>query len=225
MENKIIFRNLLILITSIAIMNLIIDLLTQALFACGIFRDELYYLACANRIDTGYVDHPPLSIWILSVWKFFFGDSMFVTRIVPAIISSVSVFMIGLFTLRLGGNKTAIILAMVSFMLSPIFLGMNTIYSMNVFDFLFWISSSYIFLRIIQAQGQKTLAVAWNCHWLWTTEQNKQSMVVFRNCGGNTFHSIEKRIKNKIPLYYHSDCIFNFLTIYILEHHARLCPS
>ena len=26
----------------------------------GIFRDELYYLACARRLDWGYVDHPPL---------------------------------------------------------------------------------------------------------------------------------------------------------------------
>ena len=28
----------------------------------GIFRDELYYIACANRLAWGYVDHPPLSI-------------------------------------------------------------------------------------------------------------------------------------------------------------------
>jgi len=34
----------------------------------GIFRDELYYLACAEHLDWGYVDHPPLVaalVWIL----------------------------------------------------------------------------------------------------------------------------------------------------------------
>src|SRR5687768_11274724 len=31
----------------------------------SIFRDELYYLACADHLAWGYVDHPPLSIAVL----------------------------------------------------------------------------------------------------------------------------------------------------------------
>jgi hypothetical protein len=80
---------------------------------------------------------------------------MFVIRIVPAIVTSVIVFIIGLFTVRLGGNKVAVIISTVAFMLSPIFLGINTYYSMNVFDFLFWISSAYVFLRIVQTGNSK----------------------------------------------------------------------
>jgi hypothetical protein len=143
-------NNLLMVIFFIAILNLIIYLITQTFFAYGFFRDELYYLACANRIQLGYVDQPPLSIYLLAVWKSLFGDAMFVIRIVPAIISSATVFMIGLFTMRLGGGKTAIIISTITYMLTPIFLGMSTIYSMNVFDFFFWITSAYVFLRIIQ---------------------------------------------------------------------------
>jgi hypothetical protein len=139
----------------IAILNLIIYLITQAFFAYGFFRDELYYLACANRIQLGYVDHPPLSIYILAVWKSMFGDAMFVIRIVPAIISSATIFMIGLFTMRLGGGKTAIIISTIAYMLAPIFLGMNTFYSMNSFDFFFWITSDYLFLRIIKNGNPK----------------------------------------------------------------------
>ena len=105
------------------------------------FRDEYYYLACANRLAFGYVDHPPLSIYILAGWKFLFGDSLIAIRFVPAIITSVTIFILGLFTVQLGGKKSAVIIAMISFMLTPIFLGMNTIYSMNTFDFLFWILS------------------------------------------------------------------------------------
>jgi hypothetical protein len=158
MENSKISRNLIALILTISIINLLIYLLTTAFTSYGMFRDEYYYLACANRLDFGYVDHPPFSIWILTLWKSLFGDSMFVIRIVPAIVSSFIVFILGLFTVRLGGNKVAVIISTVAFMLSPIFLGMNTIYSMNTFDFLFWISSAYIFLRIVQTGNSK--------HWI-----------------------------------------------------------
>ena len=143
------------IILLIALLNLLVYILTLSFTSYGIFRDELYYLACANRLDFGYVDHPPLSIWVLAVWKFIFGDSVFMIRLVPAVVSSATVFMIGLFTMRLGGGKSAVIISMLSFMLTPIFLGMTTIYSMNVFDFFFWILSAYIFLRIIETENRK----------------------------------------------------------------------
>ncbi|MCU0414148.1 MAG: glycosyltransferase family 39 protein, partial [Ignavibacteriaceae bacterium] len=150
MENSKISRNLITLILTISIINLLIYLLTTAFTSYGMFRDEYYYLACANRLDLGYVDHPPFSILILALWKSLFGDSMFVIRIVPAIVTSFIVFILGSFTVRIGGKKVAVIISTVAFMLSPIFLGINTYYSMNVFDFLFWISSAYVFLRIVQ---------------------------------------------------------------------------
>lgn len=199
MENEKIPRNLLTLIISIAFINLLIYLITQAFFAYGMFRDEFYYLACANRLDFGYVDHSPFSIWILAIWKSLFGDSMFVIRIVPAIVTSTTLFVIGLFTIRLGGNKTAIIISTIGFMLTPIFLGMNTIYSMNVFDFFFWISSAYIFLRIIQTNDNKLwllLGVVIGFGLL-----NKTSMLWFSSgiAMGIFFTPIREVLKTKYP--------------------------
>lgn len=148
-------RPLPALIIIITLLNLLIHLITTGFFAYGIFRDELYYLACANRLDFGYVDHPPFSIYILAIWKWLFGDSMFSIRLVPAIVSSLSLFMLGTFTKRLGGGKTAISIAMLTYMFTPIFLGMNTIFSMNTFDFLFWITSAYLVLRLVQEDNKK----------------------------------------------------------------------
>jgi 4-amino-4-deoxy-L-arabinose transferase-like glycosyltransferase len=192
-------NNLLSVIFFIAILNLIICLITQAFFAYGLFRDELYYLACANRLQLGYVDHPPLSIYILAVWKSLFGDAMFVIRIVPAIISSATIFIIGLFTMRLGGAKTAIIISAIAYMLTPIFLGMNTFYSMNSFDFFFWITSAYFFLRIIDEGNPK--------HWivlgvvLGLGLLNKTS-VLWLGAGifaGTIFTPLRKDLKTKYP--------------------------
>ncbi len=34
--------------------------------AYGYFIDEFYYLSCAARPALGYVDHPPLAVWVLA---------------------------------------------------------------------------------------------------------------------------------------------------------------
>jgi len=57
----------------------------------GVFRDELYYLACADHMAWGYVDHPPLSIAVLFVTRLLFGDSLFVLRLVPALAGALAV--------------------------------------------------------------------------------------------------------------------------------------
>lgn len=152
-------QNLLVIIFIISVINFLIYLITQNFFSYGLFRDEYYYIACANRLALGYVDHPPISIYILAGWKFLFGDSLIAIRFVPAIITSVTLFILGLFTIQLGGKKSAVIIAMTSFMLTPIFLGMNTIYSMNTFDFLFWILSAYLFLKLIKTENKR--------YWIW----------------------------------------------------------
>ena len=40
----------------------------------GWFRDEFYYVVCADRLAWGYVDHPPFSIAVLTAWKTLFGQ-------------------------------------------------------------------------------------------------------------------------------------------------------
>lgn len=153
------YKPLPALIIALALLNLIIHLVTTGFFSYGIFRDELYYLACSNRLDMGYVDHPPFSIYFLVAWKSLFGDSLFAIRLIPAIISTSTLFMLGIFTRKLGGGRPAIIIAMLAYMFSPIFLGMNTIFSMNTFDFLFWITSAFFLLKIVQDKNQKL--------WIW----------------------------------------------------------
>lgn len=44
--------------------------LVGQLHGYGYFIDELYYIACARRLDFGYVDHPPLAPAILRlIWR------------------------------------------------------------------------------------------------------------------------------------------------------------
>lgn len=77
----------------------------------GLFRDELYYLACADHLAAGYVDQPPLSVYILKLHTTIFGNSLFAVRLVPALTSALTVFLTGLITIRMGGNRFAQFLA------------------------------------------------------------------------------------------------------------------
>src|SRR2546427_12801860 len=41
----------------------------------GVFRDELYYFACARHLAWGYVDHPPGVALLAALVRALFGDA------------------------------------------------------------------------------------------------------------------------------------------------------
>src|SRR6185503_2134066 len=91
----------------------------------GYFRDELYYLACADHLDLGYVDHPPLSIFVLWLVRAVFGDSILVLRIAAALAGVLTVVLTGLLARTLGGGRMAQALAMTAVLIAPVILGVN----------------------------------------------------------------------------------------------------
>ncbi|MDQ3022703.1 MAG: glycosyltransferase family 39 protein [Bacteroidota bacterium] len=143
-------KNYFFLIAFLLSIPILLHLLTNIFGSFGIFRDELYYIACSNRLDTGYVDQPPLSIFILAVNRFLLGDSIFVLRLLPALNSGLTVLFTCLITIKLGGGKAAIIIASLATIFAPVYLGMNSIYSMNSFDILLWSISFYLIILIIE---------------------------------------------------------------------------
>ena len=145
-------RLFLTVLVAMALFKLLIHLCTNAFASYGIFRDEFYYLACSHRLDLGYVDQPPLSIYFLSLSRLVFGESLFALRLLPAMAGAITVIMTGLIVRKLGGRLWAMIIACLAVIAAPIFLGMNTIYSMNSFDILFWTLAAYILIIFIMEE-------------------------------------------------------------------------
>jgi Dolichyl-phosphate-mannose-protein mannosyltransferase len=143
-------KNTFILILVLSSIPVLIHIYTNIFAGYGIFRDELYYIACSNRLDMGYVDQPPLSIFILAFNRFLFGDSLFALRLLPAVNSGLTVMLTCLMTLKLGGKKTAIIISSLAVIFVPVYLGISTIYSMNSFDILLWTIAFYLIILIIE---------------------------------------------------------------------------
>src|SRR5262245_15149731 len=117
----------------------------------GYFRDELYYLASTDHLSLGYVDHPPLSIWLLAVVRGVFGFSLVAMRVAAALANAFTVLLTGLVALRLGGGRFAQILAAVAALCSPLFLGIDGFYSMNALELLLWPVAALFVLRALDS--------------------------------------------------------------------------
>lgn len=114
----------------------------------GLFRDELYYLACADHLDWGYVDHPPLSIAILALVRAWLGDSQLALRIVPALAGGSNVVIAAAIARELGGGRFASMIAALSIAVAPLYLAIAGFYSMNPLDVLAWAVATLLLTRL-----------------------------------------------------------------------------
>lgn len=115
----------------------------------GFFRDELYYLACGEHLDWGYVDHPPLSIWILAAWRTLAGSSLFALRLLPALAGAAASVATGVLARELGGGRWAQGLAALGAATSIYHLAVSGLYSMNAYDLLVWALALVLFTRLL----------------------------------------------------------------------------
>ena len=124
----------------------------------GIFRDEFYYIACADHPAWGFVDHPPLSIFLLRLLRQACGDSLTAMRLVPALAVAVLAWLGGRLAREMGGSGFAQFLAALATGLAPVYLAVGSFYSMNAFEPLFWMGCAWLLLRLIDS-GRRELWV------------------------------------------------------------------
>ena len=120
----------------------------------GFLGDELYYVACAAHPDLGYVDHPPLSIWILAAWQALLGDSLAALRLLPALLGAGSVVLGGALARELGGGGPSQILTALVVALAPVNLVVHGYYSMNAVDILVWLAAFILVARVLRDPTQ-----------------------------------------------------------------------
>src|ERR1044071_3707160 len=126
----------LALILYLSAFKLLLHFLTNGGY--GYFRDELYYLACGEHLDWGYVDQAPLIAVVAWAQRAVLGDSLFALRFLPAVAGAALVFVTGLLARELGGGRFAVVLACVCVIVAPAFLALHTILTMNAFAPLLW---------------------------------------------------------------------------------------
>jgi 4-amino-4-deoxy-L-arabinose transferase-like glycosyltransferase len=127
--------------------------------AYGFFRDELYYLACAQHLDWGYVDHPPFSILVLWLTQALAGDSLLAIRMPAALAGAATVFGAGAIARELGGGRWAQGLAALAVLVAPVHLVIDSFFSMNALDVLVWTVAAWLLIRLARTGDQRLWGV------------------------------------------------------------------
>ncbi len=120
----------------------------------GYHRDELYYLAASQHLDFGYVDFPPFIAALTALIRATLGDSLLAIHAVPALAGDTLVVIAGLMARQLGGGKWTQVAAALAVAVSPTYLGVNSLLSMDTFDEMFWVLALYVVIVFSSTTGR-----------------------------------------------------------------------
>ena len=115
----------------------------------GVFRDELYYVACGEHLDFGYVDHPPLVAVMARVARMLFGHSLYGLRLAPALCAAAAVLLAGELARSLRGGRFAQVVAAICVVVAPVYLGVDHFLSMNCVEPVAWCGAAVLAVRAV----------------------------------------------------------------------------
>jgi len=144
-----------ILLLVLALSTFLLHILVSAFTDYGYFIDEFYYIACSKHLAFGYVDHPPLSVFLLAINRWLLGDSLPALRFLPSLAAGATAYLTGLIAKRFGGKTAAQGIAALASIIVPVYLIFGGIYSMNAFEVLIWTAIVYFAIRLLQEENMK----------------------------------------------------------------------
>lgn len=121
----------------------------------GLFHDELYYWAGAQRLGLGYVDHPPLASWILAASVAVLGDGLVGFGAVPALCAAGTVFLTGRIARSFGAGRFGQLVAALSSSVAPVFLIFFSFYSVNAIELLLWTAACLLLVELIRTGNER----------------------------------------------------------------------
>lgn len=116
----------------------------------GFFTDELYFLACGEHLDFGYVDMPPLTA--LQGWaaKGLFGTWVTGIHLFPALMGAGLVLLVAALARELGGGRFAQGTAALCIVVAPFSHVFFSFLSMNAVEPLVWTACALVLARILR---------------------------------------------------------------------------
>jgi 4-amino-4-deoxy-L-arabinose transferase-like glycosyltransferase len=162
-------------VLAIAAVKLLLHLATASRY--GYFGDELYFLACGEHLDWGYVDQPPMIGVVAWLVRHTLGTSLLALRLPSALAGAALVIVTGLLARELGGGRFAMGLASLASGLAFVYVVMHYLFTMNAFEPLLWTGCAYVVVRIVKTGDERLWLVFGALCGLGL--ENKYSMAVY----------------------------------------------
>lgn len=123
----------------------------------GFQRDELATLEDARHLAAGYVAYPPVTPFFGRISLELFGTSLRGFRFFAALAQAIIAVVTGLMARELGGKRFAQVVAALAVAVSPVSLASGALMQYVAFDFLFWVLTAYLIIRLLRTGN----AVLW----------------------------------------------------------------
>jgi hypothetical protein len=127
----------------------------------GIFRDELYFLSCGERLATGYVDQPPGVAIVAWAAHGLFGTWVPGLRLFAWLATAATVYLAGRLAARLSrGSGAAATIAAVCTFACLVLRGTSHFLSMNAFEPLLVVALVLVLLRLAEGEDPRLWVAA-----------------------------------------------------------------
>ena len=121
----------------------------------GYFRDALYYLACSEHLDWGYVDQPPLIVALAWMARHTLGTSLRALLFWPALAGAGRIVLTAALARELGAGRFGSALAAMLAATPPVWYVLDHQFAMNALEPLFWTGCAYVIVRMIKTANLK----------------------------------------------------------------------
>jgi 4-amino-4-deoxy-L-arabinose transferase-like glycosyltransferase len=121
----------------------------------GYHRDELYFLACGNRLAWGFVDQPPITPAIARLSQAAAPGSLVALRLIPALIYGSLVILAALTARELGAGRTGQVGASVCAAVAPGLLLAGHLLSTTTPDLLVWSIVTFLLIRLLRTEDAR----------------------------------------------------------------------
>jgi 4-amino-4-deoxy-L-arabinose transferase-like glycosyltransferase len=121
----------------------------------GYFRDALYYLACSEHLDWGYVDQPPLIAVLAWIARHTLGTSLRALLVWPALAGCGRILLTAAFARELGARRFGTALAAMLAVTPVVWYVIDHQFAMNAFEALFWTGCAFVLLRLIKTENPR----------------------------------------------------------------------
>jgi Dolichyl-phosphate-mannose-protein mannosyltransferase len=121
----------------------------------GYFRDALYYLACSEHLDWGYVDQPPLIAVIAWMARHTLGTSLRALLVWPALAGCGRILLTAASARELGARRFGTALAAMLSATPAVWYVIDHQFAMNALEPLFWTGCAFALLRMINTENPR----------------------------------------------------------------------